>query len=86
MILIILDMNLNAKQSLPSISQFLHCLTWMFPSFLIVNIYSSMVLAQLLATNVRHIDSLNDLANEKNVMITLLGNTTYEIYLRVKCY
>ncbi len=42
-----------------------------------------MILAQLLATFERPIDTLNDIANSKNVMLTVEKNSNYEVIIKV---
>jgi hypothetical protein len=61
-------------------------ITWTFPSFLIIHLfYSSMILAELLASPFRYIDSLSDLAKAAdNVMLVTKAASSYESHLTVR--
>jgi hypothetical protein len=58
-------------------------ISWLLPSFLLSLFYSSMILAQLLASFGSPIDSLNDLANAQDIMIMAEKNSNEEKFITV---
>ncbi len=58
-------------------------ISWLLPSFLLSLFYSSMVLAELLASSDKPIHTLNDLANAQDVMMIAEKNSNEEEYFKV---
>ncbi len=58
-------------------------ISWLLPSVLLSLFYSSMILAQLLATSEKPIDSLNDLANAENIMTIAEKNSNEVTFIEV---
>ncbi len=58
-------------------------ISWLLPSFLLSLFYSSMILAQLLASFDRPIHTLNDLANAEDVMLVVRKDTSKEVFIKV---
>ena len=55
---------------------------WKLPSSLLILFYSSMVLAQLLASSKKYIETFHDLANAQVVTVTAI-NSPHEVAIRV---
>ncbi len=58
-------------------------ISWLMPSFLLSLFYSSMILAQLLATFEWPIDSLYDIANAQDIMVIAEKNSSEETFIKV---
>jgi hypothetical protein len=58
-------------------------ISWLSPSFLLSLFYSSMILAQLLASTDKPIHTLNDLANAEDAMVMVHKNTNKELFIKV---
>ncbi len=58
-------------------------ISWLLPSLLLSLFYSSMILAQILASFERPIHSLNDIANAQDIMVIVEKNTNEETFIKV---